>query len=701
MRRNWPVAAVLLVCSLLCGAAVWRLVTAGSAQPLAAVNRVVVVGVPGLGWDDLDRGLTPHLLDLTDDAALGSLTTRGATSLACPRDGWVTLGAGQRALYASSGGDCDLDGFGVNDAADVARANEQQPYGAQPGLLGTSVACTTLFGRDAALAVIGADVVVEAEQNLPTDPTDWASAWDSCPLALVAGPVLRSGPTRADALIRADVLVGRVAAAVMEDPDTLLIVAGISDEPDGSPQLHLVLAAAGSDLGDGAVRLLRSASTARVPYVQLIDIAPTVLASLGITAPTSMAGRPMVVAGNASADQAVVDLVTTARGARAHQSVTIPLIVAWIVLTAIFCMGAFLVLRRRDGRGPRRLWSAGVAVAAIPIGGMLANLVPWQASDHPELWFTVAVVATTAGLTAAVLCGRLRAYRLGPPLALVSIGAVVLGLDIATGSRLQLLGLLGYNPIVAGRFTGLGNMPFGLFATCGLLTLAATLHGRSSGQVRTLMGVAGSTMVLLVGVPGLGSDIGGVLALVPALLIMAMLVSGRRPSPTALLAAFSAGVIIVVVLAVMDHTRAVEDQTHLGRFVGQVLDGSAATVIERKAAASLDVLMNSPVSALAPVLLGMLGWLLYRPDSLGRALVRAAGPAGTGALAGVALAALLGSLLNDSGIAVFVAAAAVAVPLLLSIALRERFDPAVGLRRDRATPGPPGVVTRSEATTGR
>ena len=49
----------------------------------------------------------------------------------------------------------------------------------------------------------------------------------------------------------------------------------------------------------------------------------------------------------------------------------------------------------------------------------------------------------------------------------------VLALDVMFGSRLQLSSLMGLQPVVAGRFYGMGNVTYALFATAGLLLATA------------------------------------------------------------------------------------------------------------------------------------------------------------------------------------------------------------------------------------
>lgn len=698
MKPPGRVVAVLAACALLCGTAAWRLASTPQTTELGPATRVVVVGVPGLTWSDVGTA-TPHLLALSQHAAVGSLTTRGATSFACPRDGWVTLGAGNRALFDSHDGDCRSPSSALADAAGVERINAGSTYGAEPGLLGDAVPCTRTFGRDAALGVVGAANVATASAGRRT-PEGWRAAWDACPLALVSTPVLRDNAARPATLARVDALVGAVAAAVAREPQTLLMVVGVSDSPGSAQEMRLALAAPGAELGNGPVRLLRSATTGKAPYVQLIDVAPTVLVALGIDPPEVMLGRPAVATVDVEpAEQALTALRAVAADAEGARVATLPLIWAWVVVTALCCLGGVAALWRPGRRAASTLRTAAVAVAAIPVASLVADLIPWQRSDDPTLWLSVAVAVSTTALTVVALAAPWRSSPFGPVVALAVLGVLVLGLDVTTGSSLQLNGPLGYNPLVAGRFTGFGNMPFAVFSTCGLIAIAAAVHGASRRATALLIVLPGVTMVLVDGMPGLGADVGGVLALVPALLVTGMLATGVRVSLLRGAAALAAGVVVVSALAIADYQRPPQSQTHLGRFVGQVLDGTAVSVVDRKAGASLHLLLTSPVALLAPILVLTLWWLLARDTSLGRLALAQTGTAGRAALVGAAVAATLGTVLNDSGIAVFVAAGAVGVPLLLSAAATVSMaQPGLA---DGAVPLDDAASASSQASVGR
>src|SRR5699024_7663584 len=69
---------------------------------------VVLVGVPGLLWEDVSRQTTPFLWELAEEAGIGTMSIRSAASRTCPTDGWLSVSAGPRALSRSEerrGGD--------------------------------------------------------------------------------------------------------------------------------------------------------------------------------------------------------------------------------------------------------------------------------------------------------------------------------------------------------------------------------------------------------------------------------------------------------------------------------------------------------------------------------------------------------------------------------------------------------------------
>jgi hypothetical protein len=635
--------------------------------------------------------------------------------------------------------------------ARVAEDPATHRFGAEPAALGAAVGCATVVGRAASLAAAGTGTRLDIHDDLPEAGAPTAALLTGCPLTLVsldqlaglpagdgaagsdptgegpgsdtgAGSTARQEAPRQEAarqraLAAVDEQVGRLRAAVSALPgSTLLLLAGISEVNDGRPQLHVALAA-GPGLAPG---WLTSASTGRAPFVQLIDVAPTVLRALGIEQPDSMNGQPDTVRRPRPAlPEALAVLAEANTRATVHYRSTGAFFGVLVGLNAAALAAGVLVLGRRSPlrgaaarRGRALLRTGCLTVAAVPVATYLANATPWQAAGAPG-WALGAAVAVTAVLVGALAgLGPWRRTRTGPAVVVLAVTLATLVGDVLTGSHLELDGLLGYDAIVAGRFVGYGNLTSGLFATCALLLTAAGAAacarrgpGGDPPRRRWLLPVlaAGSVAVPLVGAPSLGRDFGGVLAVVPGFLLLGMLLARIRVTVARLAAVLAAAVAVVAVVAVLDWLRPAAERSHLGRFVAQLLDGQAWTVVLRKGEANLSILVGSTLSWMLLVALVAAVWLL-RPAGLLRSRP-GRGPAGLvpadarvlrAGLTATALSLAVGAAVNDSGVAVPATAAAVLVPLLVWLAAGERAAPAGDDGVAEGTPGstPGGGASR-------
>lgn len=698
---------------------------AAAAEEVPTAEHVVVVGVPGLLWQDVTERGTPSLWSAAQDGSIGALTVRAARSTTCVLDGWVTLGAGNRARFIEPpfpldeqpppdpdlpGAPEDLGGCfpqerGVNLSSVVA-ALDQSPgvgddnsYGAQPGALGTAVSCSTGVGRGPVLALHRERSDVVMVPSPPTSAEAWAELIDACPLTVVSLPELVRTEDRPGALGSLDARLGLLRAGL--PADTELIVVGSSETGLNTSSLHVAI-----EVGPGvAVGYLSSASTQHTPYVQLIDVAPTALKRLGLVAPSSMAGQPFLPGQDRPSDlaTAIGGLVDVDRAARAQGSLTPRFYTGYVVLSAALCLFGWWLLRL--GRtAPVRV--PALAVATLPAATFLANLVPWWRAGQPGLALTAAVAAAMALVTAVALGGPWRTARLGPAAVVAGATFLTLAADVLVlDSRLQTGSLLGYSPIVAGRFTGFGNIPFGLYAASALLVTVLLVKAVPAARRRLVFALTAVTVVVIDGTPGLGSDFGGVLALVPAYLVFGMLLVGIAPSLGRLALAGLGGAVVVMGIASLDYLRPADERTHLGRFVEQLLDGSAGTIVGRKASTNLDILTSSPLTLLVPVF-GLTLWWLLRAGGLLAGVPT--DPIVRAGLLAILIAESIGFVVNDSGVAVPVAGGWLVVPLALSVGatLVPTLASTVGTARSGTGVGPPGrawagVTVNSRDGTGR
>ena len=679
MRRASRAALVLLVVlpvvQLLLPA---RPSTAAEPPASSGSAGVLVVGVAGLRWDDLGPD-TPSLNALAATGAVGALSVKALPRLTCPADGWLTLGAGARArAYATHSEPC---GPSLAADPDDAARNAASRDGARLGALATARGGRVeVSGPGAALATsrsgTGSGPLGAPPGTPSAAPPGTPSATPGQPVVLLDAGTLAGtlgGDQSADepadrraALRRVDAVVAR--AVETRPPAVDLIVVGVS-ESVGSRAAHLHVAiATGPSFPRGA---LSSPSTRRAPYVQLIDVAPTVLGLLGTPVPATMDGQPWRVAGPAPSVTELVDLDRRAQGQR---EATVPFF-ALVYATTLIAFGLAVWRRRRSVVEGVALTSAAVLGASY-----LANLLPWWRYASPLLALLAVTlpIAVTVALAARAL-GRRTSAVMFPAGVVCAFVAVVLLADLVTGARLQLDSIGGYSPLVAGRFAGIGNVAFGVLAAAVLLATAA-LTRRAAAVV-----VVAVATVLVDGAPPWGSDVGGVLALVPAFALLILLRAGRRRSVLRLGVAALAGVAVVAAFGLADWSRPAPERTHLGRFVQDVVDGSAGELLRRKADAIFGLLFLNPATALIPGVVAAVVYLVLRPpDPLRRAFEQA--PAWRHGLQALGVACLLGFALNDSGAAVPALAAAVAVPATAAVAAR-----AVAGRsetRDRAVTGP-------------
>jgi hypothetical protein len=687
---------------------------------------VVLIGVPGLLWEEVDAATTPVLWDLAGRGAIGNMSIRTVTSRTCPVDGWLTVSAGERASSERQRHSiCELPvpperagaGAVVPDYAAYVTDNAASSYGARVGLLGTTVRAaggTTLaVGPGAALAA--ADTSGEVDRYLPHPadlaPADLDGAWlavidldgladlyldppedpDADPAEEPADPESdldsaeepEPDPPQDDdrtaALAGIDAEVGRVLDLL--PPGSPVMVAGVSVEA-GSSKLNAALLhgpGPGGTVYDGG--FLVSESTRRPGLITLTDATTTLLHALALPTQPGMVGRAWQEAPRPDGtDAAVGELADFNTAALVVQSLMAGFFSLLVALQLLIYAAAAYALHRygdrdRDKRAAVLAVTRVVALggAAFPVSSYLANLIPWWSSSVPQLALPACVLLLDALVVGLAMAGPWRRDILGPMTVVACVTTGVLFVDMCTGATLQMNSPTGYTPIVGGRFYGLGNIAFATFATGMLMALAGVsrpllLAGRRAAAVAVSAAIGVATL-FVIGWPGLGTDFGGVLALVPGLTVTVLMIAGRRVTVAWMAAVGLAAVVVIGALAYLDYLRPPNERSHFGLFAGQVLDGEASTVLARKFGAMLGSLGNWQLTLLAACALLFLFAVLNKPtDWKVGALQRAYEYAPTlrAGLTGSLVTALAGFAVNDSGIAIPALALTVAVPLTLS-----------------------------------
>jgi hypothetical protein len=467
------------------------------------------------------------------------------------------------------------------------------------------------------------------------------------------------------------------ALANLPDSATLLI-AGTADS---STRPHLQIATAtGPTYDDG---WLTARSTRRTGLVQLTDVTPTLLAALGAPAPDTLVGARWTATADRPPTPAAIDELRDADTATQVVGDLVPPFFLLLVASQVVLYGIAAVALRREWGGPAtRLrvlrWTRRTALvfAAVPIATFLANLVPWWRWDHPLPALMIAMAVALVAISVVAQYGPWRRRMLGPFGSVAAITAIVLAVDVVSGATLQQSSLMGYSPLVAGRFYGFGNQAFTLFATGAVLGAAGFAEPLAAagkrGAATALVIATGAVAVLVDGMPPWGADFGGVIAIVPAFTVLALGVAGLRVTWRRLLLALIGGVAAISAIAALDWLRPPAQRTHLGRFVQQVIDGEAVAVVTRKLGANLGTFSNYRLSLLVPVAFAFVVLVLMRPmDWRAAALDRAYDRAPTlrPGVAAALVVLIVGFAVNDSGVAIPAVGLTLAIPLILAAAV--------------------------------
>jgi len=689
----------------------------GHAPPSGAatarrVERVLMVTLPGVSWQDVAGAEVPHLRTLVAGSAVASASLpvfHRATSAA---EGYATLGAGalmngHRRLAARAR---PAEGGGIiSPAAPALRAlNEQRRRGSEVGALGDALARAGVgravvgnadtamtdpdeagWHREAVLVLAGGDgrlpggevgrTLLAADPAAPFgvrfDPgavqRAFRAAWTERAVVVVeasdvaraqlagrAAPPARRQALVASALAATDVVLGRLLMEVDERSAAVIVVTPSTAEG----QAHLgvaALRAPGVQPG-----LLRSASTRRSGLVTLADVAPTVLDLLGVPRPPAMEGRPF--AAGRPGPVSLAGLVQADRESRLRDRLVVPVTRAFVVAEVALSVTGALALAGRRGRARSpvsfaALWLlAMLPLAWLPASFDIATVAAWY------------LLVVGGGLVVAVAV-RLASDPLMRVSVLLGLLFALLVADVVTGAGFQLSAVFGYSPTVGGRYAGFGNLAFAQVAAAAALLAAIVAH-LLGGRQGAWAGVGVLALAVVAdGFPAWGADVGGVLAGLPGFAVVAAGLLGVHLTLAWALGLAGAAVAAVAAFGGLDLLRPPAQRTHLGRLLERMADGELrplSDAIARKAEVAWD--LARPAARrwlpLVPASLAFVAFVSIGPQAALRRLSSGM-PQLRPAVTGVLVMAALGFALNDSGVAVPAMMLGVLTPVLVHLTL--------------------------------
>ncbi len=426
-------------------------------------------------------------------------------------------------------------------------------------------------------------------------------------------------PYHRDVLLRralraTDALFGRLLQQVDRTRDAVIVVG------PAHPTRAIALTVLGIQAPGMEPGLLRSATTRRSGFVQLIDVAPTILDLLDVPRPTSMEGRPAEVGAGGGSARDRRDLIVHAdEAAQFRDRIVGQVQTAFVVLAAMLVAGSIFAF----GKPWRRRWRAplgafGLCVLGFAPAVFLARVVPLHEWGVFAYWTFLVVVAAVLGFVYRRI-GRDRPLDALLAGFLVPVGLLLL--DVLIGTPLQFNSALGYSPTVAGRFIGFSNPAYAIVAACAVLA-APLIARRIGGRRGAWISVAFLGVVIIIdGAPFWGSDVGGILSMVPAFAVTSVLLLGWRVRWKTVAWSLVGLVVAVAAFAALDMARPSDKRTHLGRLIERVQDrgiGDFVVIVQRKLGDNLGSLRNSVwgFTLLIAVVLAIWLWKRARPRLL-------------------------------------------------------------------------------------
>ena len=704
VKRSLVVACVLT--SLL------ALAPAASAQ---GCSRAVVFTLPGTTWRDIAGKELPALHRAIDEGAIASMSVRTNSSRTTYASGFATIGAGTRMDGGvTTGGTVDDITEGnvtVAGLPELRLRAEEAGYGGVPGALGEqleSLGTAALGNADVAIdpsapirpqrwtllaamdasgtvdeALVGPSLLDEVGGVVRTDAMEFAASIrevlaDPCGLSVIdQGDLLRAelapgdssiGEARRAALVAADEALAAVLDAI--SPEDLLLVVSPTSPAEGEVHFGVAIAR-GPGFAPGAI--LSSASTRRKGIVTLRDVAPTVLTHMGLERHPAMLGRPFF--GVAPPGDRLGLVVEDDEEATFVDRIRVPVTTAFVIgQVLIYLLIAFVLYRAglptgSSSASPRR-WPelTALGVVAFPAATYLAGALPQH--ELGLAGYVACTIAITVAMVAVV--ARLADHALDRLLIICASTCALLLIDVMIGGRLQVNTVFSYSPLVAGRFAGFGNTAFAVLGAVAVITATLLVHrGNRSRRSLWAAAVVFGIVVVVDGAPMWGSDVGGVLALVPAFGLTFMLLQGKKPNAMLL------AIVVVATLAVLgaflafDLARSPEQQTHLGRLFQDVrARGSDAFMdtVGRKIETNLRVFTSTIWTYFVPPALAFIAWLLLRPKKRWEGLASEYPTLRAGLIGGL-IVSVFGFAVNDSGIVVPAMVLSYLVPTALLIHL--------------------------------
>ncbi|MGH2759214.1 MAG: hypothetical protein ACRDKJ_06570, partial [Actinomycetota bacterium] len=365
----------------------------------------------------------------------------------------------------------------VVSAADIATRPEREEYrrGAVLALMDASgaVDAGTLEGllRPNANAAFGVETdpvafvraarrVLSTSEVVLLDPGETSRA-DEYSSVVAHG---RVGRLRRDALRRVDRIVGGLRRLVTERD--MVLVLGASGPTGTGFREHLVPMGAWGRTPDGDTfrrSWLTSPTTNRQGMAVISDVASMVLEAMDAPVPDSVIGTP--IGQGEPRDEGFSSLVELDQASSVRERFAATAFWVIAILLSLLAILAFIVFLGSRGRWHRFLVAAAyLGLAVFPAAHIIRAFEYWHVGvlgSHLALYGVAALLAAAAWF--------IPGPRWAGGVGLLVLAVLLFGSDVAMGGALQVNGVFGHSPLVAGRFYGVSNPGYTILFSAALL----------------------------------------------------------------------------------------------------------------------------------------------------------------------------------------------------------------------------------------
>ena len=474
---------------------------------------------------------------------------------------------------------------------------------------------------------------------------------------------------REKALVEIDRFVGDLVKKMDFNQELLLVVTPTPTNEALKETKNLTpIFAVGPGFEPGT--LLTSGTTKRDGIIMNTDIAPTILDTLGVQAVVEMSGRPFISASVIPEGNTLEHLLNLNQRLITTYQARAPLQSAYVLVQIIVLfMGLFGIFLKRHMAEHIKPFL--LVVMAVPLAELLMPLLPVK---------TVPMLAIQLIITTLLIVGLAiltnRKLKLDPFVFICLATAGTILLDVVNASYLQKQALLGYDPIVGARFYGIGNEYMGVLI--GSLIIGTTAAIQSWLKYRkSLLVITGLIYLLAIyamAAPYLGTNVGGTIATMAALLVTFLLLLNVRFRLRTVIMVAAIVVVAVSGFIAIDLSRPPELRSHMGTTASLILNsgpGQALDIIQRKWAMNMKLLRYTVWSRVLLASLVVLALLFYRPRGI-MEKIRTNNPYLFKGFIGVVTGAIVAFAFNDSGVVAAATTMIFGAPPLVYLVLSEQ-----------------------------